>query len=100
VQLVGKHVLLAGSTGAGKARALALLVAAVAQDPHATLVTLDYKRVELARWKDVAAVTVRDSIEVALAALDHADQWMQERYAVVEERETDKVRLGDRSWSW
>ena len=95
VPLVEQHVLIGGTTGAGKGVAQSMLVAAAALDPAARLTLIDGKEVERAASEPVADCVVGVSVKDAVRALRSVQAELHERMRVVKERGERKIRPTD-----
>lgn len=95
VTLIESHVLLGGTTGAGKSSTLALLLAAAALDPDARIVALDGKRVELAAWEPVCDRVVGRDIDDAIDALRDVQATLDHRLDELLDRGLRKLERGD-----
>lgn len=93
--LGGRHLLIAGATGAGKSALLAAILAELAHRDHTALVLLDPDRVEFDLWTPRATVVhsgVADCRQ-ALIALAHSDN----RGNFLDQRAARVAQLGRRT---
>lgn len=92
----GRHVLLAGATGAGKSNVLGVILAQMCSVPDAALLLADPKRVEFGAFRD-RATAVAMGVQETGKLLDRAYGVMMSRYERMEST-GDKVWPG--GWCW
>jgi S-DNA-T family DNA segregation ATPase FtsK/SpoIIIE len=90
----GKHLLIGGSTGAGKSVFLSVLLAELAFRPHMRFMFGDPKYVELALWEPRAAVLAGGEVETG-KLLDAVYAEMMGRYRWLGEQRRRKFIVGE-----
>jgi DNA segregation ATPase FtsK/SpoIIIE-like protein len=94
ITLPERGLLIGGMPGTGKSLTLHLVTARAALDPSVHLHLIDYKRVELSRWRRCAdhfGCTIQEGIQI----LSELVRLMHERYALLERRELVKIPSND-----
>jgi S-DNA-T family DNA segregation ATPase FtsK/SpoIIIE len=87
-------LLLGGQTGAGKSRALTLIVAHAALSPDCRLVLLDGKQVEFGPWKASADLFAGPDMNRCLHVLGRVVAEMNRRYDLLDSLEMEKITPG------
>ena len=80
VNLAERNMLLGGEPGAGKSSGLNLIVAHGALSCDCKLILVDGKQVELGMWRACADEFIGPSITDAIAAFEHFQGIMNDRY--------------------
>ena len=80
VNLAERNMLLGGEPGAGKSSGLNLIVAHGALSYDCKLILVDGKQVELGMWRACADEFIGPSITDAIAAFEHFQGIMNDRY--------------------
>ncbi|PSK95797.1 FtsK/SpoIIIE family protein [Haloactinopolyspora alba] len=95
LNLIERHVLIAGESGSGKSNVLSMITAAAALDPCVSLWGLDGKITELPGWRPRMTAYVDSNPEAALALLDDLRRTMARRQRILRERRHRNVQRGD-----